>query len=716
MKKILSIILFIISLFTFTIYFNTKKSYENNKIQQIETNIKGSSKILLPNELSNKSQDEVLKKIIESLKKLKGNIYYSRFDEGSGEYRKYIYLTSNEYLENLKTDCKEKINNFDMESTNFLSTNETNDSKQIGRIESFAGSLNLKVSTLKSLLEDGYLLDGYCTVNFENDKYLDLFIKDLSENLKIDKKDIQIIQSQNAQVEKSQVNISIILGMYFIVMLLILYDAIKSYKEIAVKKLMGFSNFNICFDRVLNLLKVQFFGSIIALFGISIFLFKEYNTYFLEFLFIVLKIWLLQSIIIVVISSLQFIYISNVKITNMLKNKQPINVIFYSNLLIKIIFLTLFIFLINIGWENYNRIENLFTDSYKKWDELNNYYSIPNLSDIDMNVLDSREFKENQKKLYKIFNKEGSILANFDEYIPSTRSMRIGETQYDYERDNVTVNPNYLNKYPIYDLEGNPIQIDEEEKDYIVLVPDKYKSNEKAITNMFESWMNGSEESTPKDRKIKIIWIKTGQKLFSINMDINANEDNCVENPLIRVLTESNGAEYDYDIIMGVSGNPFKIKVSGETNQEDKIRSILDEFGYSRYVKNISSINEEIASESNSVKELIEYLSISIVFLIIGIVFIIIQSIYTYFQQNKQLLAIRQLYGYKMLNKYKEYFIYFVASWFAIIIATITSRKIPVQNILFISFIGICVEIIVTFLIIKFSNSKKISNVIKGGI
>ena len=69
MRKIIAVILSIISLFTYTVYFGVQKSSENNKIQQIEMNIKGSRKILLPNKLTNKSQNEVLNKIIESLDK-----------------------------------------------------------------------------------------------------------------------------------------------------------------------------------------------------------------------------------------------------------------------------------------------------------------------------------------------------------------------------------------------------------------------------------------------------------------------------------------------------------------------------------------------------------------------------------------------------------------------------------------------------------------------
>jgi isopropylmalate/homocitrate/citramalate synthase len=41
------------------------------------------------------------------------------------------------------------------------------------------------------------------------------------------------------------------------------------------------------------------------------------------------------------------------------------------------------------------------------------------------------KYLKNQKELYKYFNEQGSLLANFDEYSPGTREMRIKETNYD---------------------------------------------------------------------------------------------------------------------------------------------------------------------------------------------------------------------------------------------------------------------------------------------
>ena len=54
--------------------------------------------------------------------------------------------------------------------------------------------------------------------------------------------------------------------------------------------------------------------------------------------------------------------------------------------------------------------------------------------------------------------------------------MRLSETKWDYERDNVIVNPNYLNRYPVYDLNGEQVYISEDDESYIVLIQKNIRS------------------------------------------------------------------------------------------------------------------------------------------------------------------------------------------------------------------------------------------------
>lgn len=56
----------------------------------------------------------------------------------------------------------------------------------------------------------------------------------------------------------------------------------------------------------------------------SLYLFREYNSYFINFLKIILINNIELVVVFLVISSLPFIYIYNIKIIHMLKNKLPV--------------------------------------------------------------------------------------------------------------------------------------------------------------------------------------------------------------------------------------------------------------------------------------------------------------------------------------------------------------------------------------------------------
>lgn len=51
------------------------------------------------------------------------------------------------------------------------------------------------------------------------------------------------------------------------------------------------------------------------------------------------------------------------------------------------------------------------------------------------------------------------------------------------------MNSNYLHDNPVYDLNGKKINIDADYGDYLViLVPNKYRSNEADILKMYKEW------------------------------------------------------------------------------------------------------------------------------------------------------------------------------------------------------------------------------------
>ncbi len=230
------------------------------------------------------------------------------------------------------------------------------------------------------------------------------------------------------------------------------------------------------------------------------------------------------------------------------------------------------------------------------------------------------------------FNKKGSILADFYIYWPLMRERVVNEHPVDYERDKVEVNPNYLKVNPIYDVEGEKINIDESETDYILLVPEQYMTYETKIVEYYNNLANGYDRKPETtDQGIKILWIKEDQKLFTYRIDINPINGNRVKNAIIRVITESNGKIRDYDRIIAYSGNPFKIKVDDPLNPSASIRSKLREYGLSQYIADIPSVYDYVASEVKTITDRLLFLSVILLLTCGIIVLIIVHNIYNYF-------------------------------------------------------------------------------------
>ncbi|MBC8059622.1 MAG: DUF1430 domain-containing protein [Clostridiaceae bacterium] len=705
MKKVIIMLLIIISMFSFFILFNSEKQKANNNMEKVEAKLNNSYKILLPDEISNNDQTNIYNRMVEVLKKHKANIYYSRIGD-TEELLKFIYLTDFSYFDNYRIIKGRAFNIDENESDKFLSSQNTGKTNQIGKLETFDGKNNFVITTLKSMVNnDKYCLNGYCTVQLSTGDNIDYLIKDLEKGLNVD--GIETIREETFTSEYYY-NPWILPSFYFIITLLILYSIIKSYKKYGVKLMLGYSSWGIWLNEVLPLLVVQCFIVLIINVFMSMYFFKEYNSYFVNFSKLLLIDSIEKTIIFFIVSSIPFIYLNNIKIGNMLKNKLPIKDVIIFNSIVKTMLIILFFMLINKGIKNFDRIKNVFNNNYKRWEDTKAYYVLPSMSTL-ANDIEMGKFIDMQVPLYNIINKEGAIMADFYLYSPAQRKSMISETSHDYERDLAIVNPNYLKSNIVYDIYNKPIYISEDETDFILLIPDKYKKNEIDIRNFYGKVYG----ATKRKQDIKIIYTMPNQKMFSYELDVYPNSGNFVTNSIIRVITEKNGEPQNYGVIIGYIGNPIKIKINASYDPVEYIKAKLKIVNLQKYVGKFSPVNEGVAFESKSVYDLLTFLVGSLLALAIAILIIIIQNIYCFFEEFKKHLAIRQFFGFKAIHKYKEYFLLFTVNWIVILIVNNLSGDLNITQII-LTVLLMIIELAITLVVIKFVSKRKIISVIKG--
>jgi len=721
LKKLITVVLIIASMFSYLILFDSEDTLQFSKMQSAEYQ-NYTYRILIPSSVTNQSQEEVYKKIAETANKYKVNIYYNRLGNG-GNDTIYTYFTNNDYFKNFIFTKGRSLKISENDSSGFLSTQNTSDSKQIGKIADFAGNNTFEIRTLRSMIKNNQLFNGSCYVQFNNNPKITSFINDLSNSLGVDIEAPFLAQS--VLPEPYLIYITVLI-FYFIIMLLILYDLLKSYKKIGVQKMHGYSTKKIWINKVMSLISLQIIIFFIVTLILSLFKFKEFNQLFGDFMVKLLIINGLMVFVSFVFYSIPFIYVNKITVSNMLKNKKPIKLIMVLNIIIKIVLMVSFIILVNTFVQNFSRIQKEFTHSYDQWETTKGYAIIPGYENIDINYTITKEYNDKAKKIYEYFNKKGAILADFVGFHPQQREANLKPSSKPWDLDWVNINPNYLKKQPIYDASGKLISVSEEEKDYIVLIPEKYQSSEATIRKQIEFFKKGypPDDKVPMEA-IKIIWTKSNQKIFSYDMDVNPNDGNMVNNAFARVVTESNASNFDYLRVALCGGNPFKIKVDDPLNPAATISPKLAELKLDVYQPTISSVYDVVGSEIKQTQDLERSIGIKIIIAASFIIIIILQNIYNFFEVNKQRLAIQQFHGYRKIDKYKEYFILVFFSWIIIFNFVMIMKKIniqeintytssiKIQNILILTIIFIVIELVISIIVLSFVEKRKVVKTIK---
>lgn len=631
-------------------------------------------------------------------------IYFSRVDENNGKEKiiKYIYATNDEYINKFHLVWGKKLDKTLMDTHYFLSTEDTGDKNQIGKIASFNG-IPMEIHTLQSMLGEGLFLDGPCTVTIPEGKTIDSFKYILGDGIGV--KTIDTSKSQDiGETKKSSYNSYLEISiLFFIVLLLILYGILKSYKKIAVEKLLGFSTFHIWEKRISIIIFVQVVTMAISTIIMSLILFKGFNIYYVYFLKDLALRYILLIIITFIVASIPFIYVNNIEMTSAIKNKQPAKEILFFNTVVKVFLCLVFIFLVNRQAVNYNDIKKSFDSSYKIWQNVSNY-RVLSLEKLSFET----QYSDNNIEIYKYFNKRGAIFAAFQMY--QNQSIELNKN-LPVTRQFAMVNPNYLSENPVYTINKKKISISERNNNWILLVPFKYKKYENEIRKFHEKWV----DSCKINRKIQIIWTNSNQKLFSYDFMVNPNNGYCVTDPILFVGTEDGAYLGWHNQLFNVVGNPFKIKVDPGKSDKDFIESELKQFGYLSYGLKINHADEEVTSNIKDYKDMFIWNITGMILILFIITIILIQNIYNFFEQFKVRLAIRKLHGYKTIEKYKEYFILIEATWIVIIIAAFTTSLALLKVILIVSIIGFIVEAIVSFIMLSYVEKKKVIEFIKGG-
>lgn len=553
-----------------------------------------------------------------------------------------------------------------MNPDRFISTDKTESKDQVGVISNFGRKNTYSIHVLDNIIAN-YKYSGLYRLEATSKEQYDEFINDYvsyvneatGENFS---PELYTNITRSTKTELNNVIDTEIIGIFFVTIMILtfLFYLIARTKEISVMRLNGYTITSIC-SRIF----IQFFSKVFLVSGLIIipwmFFIKDNSFGFVKKVYI--TNFIIYVILIVVLTSLCFFYAKNIRIASSIKGKKPIGIVAFINGLFKVV-VSIIILIIAVNLlTNLTQI-NQKQNSLNNWSEFQNYgVFYPVKTGNDSSTIREGKYPLDipTYKLYSYLNQKfHAIYIDSDLYTEDSLEINAGNNIIKY----ITVNPNYLNKYPILDTEGNKIEINEENEHTVFLVPEQYKEKEDFNLEYFTSVREDryklhrdfyNQTDKAKSTKIDFIYMKSGQEVFSMNPDVMQNNNNNIVDPIIQVMTEGNALVPDIHYTSSSNQTLFIKLINNDSEltykqllpklQEQKLN---DNFPY------LVQSNEVILSEINDLKLEAKTIGYFLIFMFLILIILLLQNIYLQFERNKFEFFLKKAFGHTFVGKYKK--------------------------------------------------------------
>lgn len=657
------------------------------------------------------------------------NIIRAFFKAGNkkGEYilNKYIMFgrNSSSYLEECELKSGRKLifeDTASIDSTVFLSTMRYNNNNQIGHLKNYMIGIDLELFPLGKVY-DNYKPDGLYYVELGQDITYESFISVLAENIeeysgmKLKNDKFEITPPDN---QVPYVDITLLLVLFVVVLLLwtiaVLYYLIKRIKDISVMKMMGINKCGILIKLFLEPLSFSVIGLMVISFIAWMLNVGDYTCS--------IAVRCIETCVIMTffcIISFSMFY-RNIDISYTLKGKKGIKYLLLLQLFAELFF-TLVYFSAGSSICNSLQTINQKIQIYKNWDIAVNYGVFCPV--LIGNELTSEEESERDViiggKFYSEINKRGALYIDARIYEDASIQLN-GEPDFG---DYIYINPNYLNKFPWYDRDGNIITVSEDEEAAILIVPESLKQFENDIIanclvvleGDFEYEKAYIVEPMPVPA-IKIIWARNNQKLFTFNSDVS-KEAMGITDPIIFVITENNS--YITARVGGYGngyGDPRKIPIISSSKETyESLRSILEEYGLEDNFTRLISINNLNTEELAKLKLSFGIAVLEAIISVLIILVIVSQSTALIFDLNKMDYCIKRLYGISNTKIYGNYILIKIGIIaFLTCVYGLSDKKNGLLLIVVLSATMIVIQTLTIILFMEIQHQKRQIEVLKG--
>ncbi|MCR8964069.1 DUF1430 domain-containing protein [Brevibacillus halotolerans] len=686
MKKTLASLLVFIFVVSFLLVYNQTSQ---NELDQMEKAGEGISRQFgIPDYANFSSPDEMYPILLEAAIESKVNIFKTHINYGVDDevqIHKYVLMTTSTRLfDSFRLEKGKFLTSDDTQQSNsFLSTVDTGNQDQVGILKTFGNNHLFEIKPLKVAYEHLPVTGQYFVEASEEryNEFVDRVISKIISNKMADQgalftpEDFKSRQSYNSgEMEiKEDFFTYIRYLIIIIVIIMLIYYIFNESKRIGVMKMHGLSNLYLWYIVVGRLITIIFVLTTTT--SVLAALLIKGTT--VQFIGSVIISQLISYIIVTLISFIAYIYISRIKVVDVIKNRKETNGIFVLNTLLKT-GCTIFLILIILStWSQYNDL-HIKQENLKSWERSKDYgVFYPVKVGNDLEDLQKGSHKTTVTKvtgLYPLLNRMGAVYIHARAY--EQKSLVLNR-KFDGIRS-ISVNLNYLHEFPVYDIQNNPVKIFEDTSDFILLVPEKYRDNEKDIMDYFKKSRKSRLEADEnlfkvkipdrvKNQQITIVWIANDQKIFSFNPDVFRLENNIIVDPIIQVITEKNSLVADKANMMTGGGgrDPLKVKLINRDSQQTlkALEPELKRLELDDNLKNLIAVDQYVLEQIYDLQKQRNQLLFISFGLVTGLLVLVVQNLSVFFSKYQRRFIVRRLFGADFFKTYKEYMWILTMTW-----------------------------------------------------
>ena len=652
------------------------------------------------------------------------------------------------FYENIPLKWGKRLENSD-EKDKFLSNENTEDPNQIGQIGLFFNDVILEIRPL-SAMENHILGTDYLLQTDDNSKS-----KAFAETIERDSP-LEAVANDSGNMAVMDINISIFLGkivllfcLYVLIIIAFLYYIVFRYKEFGIRKMFGDRNRDLI-HRILGQECMPIISkSIIISFVVSFVYLCFYNR--LSRFGIFLIVWIVAQLILIAILLISFWILSqsvrSTKISLAIKDKKPVKFIKFLNYITKVLFATVAVMMFAIALQNLGTLIKQ-NSNFKKWEETKDYAVLGFTADdsTETDFVKGYLLSGKLHEFWKMMNNQGAMLMSPGSYY-TTPFRSDYERDPDYEKYRVDINNNYLKLNPIYDLNGEKVDVtDEETTNMTLLVPEKYREFEEQIYNYCSRrhtflynygavrYAKEMGEDVPYDPGIEdellkhhelmmpnIIYVKNDQSYFTYDPNIAKDWNNEIHDPIAWVINNSNMGAAGF-----LSGTIYSTSISNGTfrpkieDYEDPMKSLEDAIIESDLQHNIVFVQSLYSTVDKYIYDTRNLILLELSMMILAFIIIVIIIMFTtlnYLEENKLLNSVKRIHGFSFVKRHFMYLLHPIIFWsiiFLLLVGFDVTTKYGVGWVAGIVFVMFAVEFILSIILLRIKEFEKQINVLKG--